>query len=212
MDMPKTPLGITLAIQGIKSGGPSPEAGANAPGNAGTKRVVITSTEQRKRAMGEAETGNRHAKKRRMSVSAPDKPGSGRLPCHVLLVDDEPAVLTVLQWALEDQGYGVTVAHGGRAALARLCHESFDVMITDLMMPDLDGLRLIERARKVDPEMKIIVMTGSPELVPGILSAGVRMDGFMIKPFGIKTLQHVMSGCAGGKDGAIQPHPLESCW
>jgi len=120
--------------------------------------------------------------------------------CRVLLVDDDPAVLSVLEWALQDLGCRTTSALGGRAALAGLCRESFDVMITDLIMPDLDGVRLIEKARTLDASMKIIVMTGSPELLPGIRCSGAGMDAFMVKPFGINTLKKALWNCAQAKD------------
>ena len=153
--------------------------------------------------MGDEEVGNSSAKRRKASVSALEQSGPGRLPCKVLLVDDEPAILSVLQWALQDQGYTVTVAHGGRAGLDALCRGSFDILVTDLIMPDVDGARLLQRAKELDPEMKIVVMTGSPWLVPGLLKAGARMDGLMIKPFGMNTLKHVISACAEGKDGMV---------
>lgn len=154
--------------------------------------------------MRDEEAGNSSAKRRKASASVLEKSGPGRLKCRVLLVDDEPAILTVLQWALQDQGYAVTVAHGGRAGLDALCKGSFDILVTDLIMPDLDGIRLLLRANELDPDMKIVVMTGSPELVPGILKGGARMDGFMVKPFGMNTLKHVISECAKGKDGMFE--------
>lgn len=120
--------------------------------------------------------------------------------CRVLLVDDDPAVLSVLEWALQDLGCRTTIALGGRAALAGLFSESFDVMITDLIMPDLDGARLIEKARTLDASMKIIVMTGNPELLPSIRCAGAGIDGSMIKPFGINTLKKALWNCAGAED------------
>jgi two-component system, NtrC family, response regulator HydG len=128
----------------------------------------------------------------------------------VLLVDDDPAVLSVIRWALQDLGCLTTMALGGRVALARLHKETFDVMVTDLVMPDLDGFSLMKMAGKLDPEMKVIVMTGSPELLPHILSGGVRVDGFLAKPFGLNTLKAVISKFVGGKHSEIGIRAFQS--
>ena len=111
----------------------------------------------------------------------------------VLLVDDEPAILSVLHWAVQDLGCQVTSAYGGQAALEKLSNENYDILITDLLMPDLDGFFLVKMAKKLDPEMKIVVMTGSPELVPHV---SCRLDGLLVKPFGLKDLKLMIYQCA----------------
>lgn len=117
--------------------------------------------------------------------------------CKVLLVDDEPAILSVLHWAVQDLGCFVRSAHGGQAALDRLSKETYDILITDLIMPDLDGFFLVKMGRKLDPRLKIIVMTGSPELVPHL---GCPLDGLLVKPFGLKELKNAILRCGNGAD------------
>jgi DNA-binding response OmpR family regulator len=129
-------------------------------------------------------------------VSAGEKRDSDMRCCRVLLVDDESAILSVLEWAVKDLGCTVESALGGQAALNKLCKESFDILITDLIMPDLDGFFLLKMARKLDPEMKVIIMTGSPELVPQIIGTGSQVDGLLVKPFGLSQLKSTLGQCA----------------
>lgn len=85
--------------------------------------------------------------------------GSRRL--RVLLVDDEPEVLSVLAQGLKDRGHGIHTAGGGLEALGALeTGLSPDVIVTDLSMPGLDGLALIERARRLRPGLPAILLTG----------------------------------------------------
>jgi CheY-like chemotaxis protein len=148
--------------------------------------------------MRNREAGGHWKGRDRSLISALDKADSRMTSCKVLLVDDEPSILTVLHWAVQDLGCLVTSAHGGQAALDKLCKETFDILITDLLMPDLDGFFLLKMAKKLAPRMKIIVMTGSPELLPHVLGIGCRLDGLLVKPFGLNKLKRAILKCADG--------------
>ena len=147
--------------------------------------------------MSNREAGGQWTEKAQPMFSALEKADVETTSCKVLLVDDEPAILTVLHWAVQDLGCRVASAHGGQAALDNLSKESFDILITDLVMPDLHGFFLVKMAKKLNPEMKIIVMTGSPELVPHI---GCPLDGLLVKPFGLSRLKRAILKCADGVD------------
>jgi DNA-binding response OmpR family regulator len=136
------------------------------------------------------------ASRERSLVSADEKRGSGIGCRKVLLVDDESAILSVLEWAVKELGWSVESAVGGQAGLNKLCKESFDILITDLIMPDLDGFFLLKMARRLDPQIKVIIMTGSPELVPQIIGTGTQIDGLLVKPFGLNQLQSLIGQCA----------------
>jgi len=147
--------------------------------------------------MRNREAEGQWTEKKQPLFSALEKADAETISCKVLLVDDEPAILMVLHWAVQDLGCRVASAHGGQVALDKLSKESFDILITDLVMPDLDGFLLVKMAKKLDPEMKIIVMTGSPELVPHI---GCPLDGLLVKPFGLNRLKRAILKCADGAD------------
>ena len=161
------------------------------------ERLLRACLAQRKGGAGmrNREVEARRAEADRSLISARGQADSKGASLKVLLVDDEPAILSVLHWAVQDLGCRVTSAHGGQAAFDKLSRETFDILITDLIMPDLDGFFLVKMAKKLDPQMKIVVMTGSPELLPYI---GCPLDGLLVKPFGLNRLKGVILKFADG--------------
>jgi CheY-like chemotaxis protein len=86
------------------------------------------------------------------------QPGSPR--CRVLVVDDDDQVLTMLCGILTDGGYDVSTAQDGANALRIAQTQSFDLLLTDLAMPERDGIEVIQSIRKQQPKLKIIAMSG----------------------------------------------------
>lgn len=78
----------------------------------------------------------------------------------LLLVDDDPLLLTILEIALLDAGYEVSVAMNGRDALLAVERERFDLMITDIGMPVMDGLTLIRTLRGSPRDLPILAISG----------------------------------------------------
>ncbi len=79
----------------------------------------------------------------------------------VLLVDDEPLVRLGTAALIEELDYQVVQASTGAQALQLLAkHENVEFLITDFKMPDLDGMELIERAKKLQPDLRAVLMTG----------------------------------------------------
>ncbi len=111
----------------------------------------------------------------------------------ILLVDDELPILTVLAWNMNELGLRVTTALGGQAALKKLGEEHFELLITDLVMGDLDGLFLARIAKALNPEMKIVLMTGSPDLVPRSSSCRSCFDALLEKPFNLSEFKEVIT-------------------
>lgn len=81
---------------------------------------------------------------------------------QILVVDDEPAVRHFLKVILQRMGYEVETASGGGEALERTKERSFDVVLTDLIMPRMDGLELIREVKKLSPDTEVVVITGYP--------------------------------------------------
>jgi two-component system KDP operon response regulator KdpE len=106
---------------------------------------------------------------------------------HILVVDDEPQILRVLRRGLEAKGYQVTTAPDGLMALDVMKTNRVDLLITDLRMPELDGIGLCERVRKTSI-MPIIVLSvkGEEETKVQALDAGA--DDYITKPFGMDEL------------------------
>jgi two-component system, chemotaxis family, chemotaxis protein CheY len=79
---------------------------------------------------------------------------------RVLVVDDVLGVRESIRIALQAAGYETTVAEDGRQALELLSSRSFDIVVTDLWMPGLDGISLIKRLRSEQPDLRVFAMTG----------------------------------------------------
>lgn len=79
----------------------------------------------------------------------------------ILLVDDEECILQTYALLLEEYGYSVVTANCGRKALEKFLSQSFDLVITDLTMPGVDGFKVIEEVKNNSPETPVITFTGN---------------------------------------------------
>lgn len=128
---------------------------------------------------------------------------------RILLVDDDPLLLHVLTQILALLGHEVTSAADGRQALARLRCEPFDVILTDVLMPEADGLELIRHAARDHPHLPVIAMSGGSSRVPGAeglqLARRLGAKAVLAKPFGApelrETIVAVMDGAADRRAG-----------
>jgi DNA-binding NtrC family response regulator len=102
---------------------------------------------------------------------------------RILIVDDKEMMRDSVATMLSRKGHTVTVAPGAQAALAKLTERSFDALITDLQMPDMDGLALLAEARRHDEQLPILVMTayGTVETAVEALKNGA--FDYLTKPF-----------------------------
>lgn len=109
----------------------------------------------------------------------------------ILLADDEQLLTALWKDALEEAGHAVTVAHTGLQALAHMRDRKFDLLITDLNMPDGGGFILTNEAVGLNDKMPVIVVTGDPAfLSTGILARMPRFgaDELIVKPVDTPTL------------------------
>jgi DNA-binding NtrC family response regulator len=79
---------------------------------------------------------------------------------RLLIVDDEATLMTALCKTLELEGYATTGYTSAREALKQLAEADFDILLTDLMMPEMDGIALLRAAQEIDRDLVGIVMTG----------------------------------------------------
>ncbi len=110
----------------------------------------------------------------------------GEAQADILVVDDDPLLLSLLVDTLSAIGYNATGADGGRRALELLEQSRYDLLITDIRMPEIDGLRLRDRVKRLYPEMPVLFVTGVA--FPDII-AQASPDGVLAKPFRISQIE-----------------------
>ncbi len=111
---------------------------------------------------------------------------------RILVVDDDPAIRTSIAEVLSDDGYVVTVAESGVAALAVLQAASPAVVLSDVRMPDLDGLALLHALRERSPAIDVVLMTAFDDM-PSVVAAmrGGAVE-FLVKPLNLRQLRCVV--------------------
>lgn len=105
---------------------------------------------------------------------------------NILIVDDEPDVLNILKRILERAGHNVRGAKDGKTALRMFAGNPADVVITDIFMPEMDGIEFLVRVREAFPEARIIALSGGGQIGrEEVLEDALRLGavGILQKPF-----------------------------
>jgi two-component system cell cycle sensor histidine kinase/response regulator CckA len=161
----------------------------SAPGLGSSFSILLPATELRSRPRG------------RTSVSAP--------PCRLLVIDDDPLVRSHVRRLLERHGFFVEDAAGGNAGLEAIERAQPDVVLLDMMMPDLDGVEVVRRLRASGSRLPVVLCSGNldaarergldPEMVQGMLQ----------KPFDHDELLAAIDQARGRSADATRPHLSE---
>jgi len=101
----------------------------------------------------------------------------------ILVVDDEPGIALLCKRILVRAGYEVTSETGPRIAIERLQEMHFDLLLVDIRMPEVDGFDVISRAKIVQPDIAVLVMTGFGTVETAIRALRQGVDGLLLKPF-----------------------------
>jgi len=107
----------------------------------------------------------------------------------VLLVDDETDIREVLDITLRDMGYNVLMAENGEEALAVFRAHSPPIVLTDIKMPTMDGIELLKRIKRINPECEVIMITGHGDMSLAIKSLKHKATDFITKPINIDALE-----------------------
>ncbi|MFZ2656558.1 MAG: sigma-54 dependent transcriptional regulator [Victivallales bacterium] len=106
----------------------------------------------------------------------------------ILIVDDELTIIEVLKKLLSKSGYSVSTSLNGNDALNKLKEEVFDLMITDVRLPGIDGITLLQRGRELQSHLAIIVMTAYSDVEPAVAAMKNGAFDYVIKPFNFEEL------------------------
>jgi len=101
----------------------------------------------------------------------------------VLIVDDDPAICKMLQKVMVSNGLQSEIAHSGGEALARLKEKSFDIVLMDVNMEDMEGFEVIKRMRAARIETPVIIISGRSEDYDALYGLSVGADDYITKPF-----------------------------
>jgi excisionase family DNA binding protein len=115
------------------------------------------------------------------AVARASAPAAGRP--RVLVVDDEATIRELLQKTLALAEYDVDLAPDGRTAVDRLRIIPYDLLITDLKMPGVDGLTVIREARRLKADIPVIIITGFSTEASAIEAVNLGVSGYLTKPF-----------------------------
>jgi two-component system response regulator TrcR len=109
-------------------------------------------------------------------------------PIRVLLVDDEPALTNLVKMALHYEGWDVEIAHNGREAISKFDRVGPDVLVLDIMLPDVDGLQILQRVRESDSYTPTLFLTARDSVMDRVTGLTAGADDYMTKPFSLEEL------------------------
>ena len=111
---------------------------------------------------------------------------------RLLLLDDEPIVVKRLKPAFEKLGYDIEVFTDSSAAMSRIQEQDFDIIITDLKMKGIDGMRFLTSVKEKSPSTEVIVITGFATIETAKESFQKGVFDFVAKPFKIGEIQEIV--------------------
>ena len=124
-------------------------------------------------------------------------------PPRVLIADDDADVLGTLVTILAVTDYRIDTVSNGVQAVARLRQTAYDLVLTDLMMPGLDGIEVAREAKKLWPAIRVVIVTAYPTTSSAINALNLGLDRYVTKPFDpedvLKATAHALTLAAGAR-------------
>ena len=101
---------------------------------------------------------------------------------RILLVDDDETILVPFQLILRDEGYRVDTASNGREALEKAGEKEYQMVISDIKLPDVQGIEVAKKIRELNRNTRLIIITGFPDLADSLETIDLGIDEILIKP------------------------------
>jgi DNA-binding NtrC family response regulator len=124
---------------------------------------------------------------------------------HILIVDDEAPVLHAVRGVIEEMGHRAQEAHDGSQAIAALESESFDLVVTDLRMPNQDGFAVVRRARELPAHTPAVVLTASASIADCVEAMRAGAYNFLVKPLNRDELRQVVKSALCASRLQVRP-------
>jgi EAL domain-containing protein (putative c-di-GMP-specific phosphodiesterase class I)/CheY-like chemotaxis protein len=115
---------------------------------------------------------------------------------YILVVDDEPTLLRGISRLLTDRGYHVVCERDGEAALHTFRSREFDVIVTDIAMPQMDGIQLLRQLREHDADVPVVLITGEPAVSTAVKALEYGAFHYLTKPIPLGNLEEVVDKAA----------------
>jgi DNA-binding NtrC family response regulator len=119
---------------------------------------------------------------------------------RILIVEDRDSLRRMLELALGDEGYDVAAAANGRAGIQLLAERAFDFVLTDLKLPDVSGLQVLEASRAAQPRVPVVVLTGFGTVGAAVEAMKLGAYDFLEKPLEIDDLARLIERAIGDRD------------
>ncbi len=107
---------------------------------------------------------------------------------HILIVDDEQEICTLVDQYLSDEGYQVSIAHDGAEMRQVIARGGVDLVLLDIVLPNEDGLSIARALRVANPNIGIIMLTGRGDTIDRIVGLEMGADDYLAKPFHLREL------------------------
>lgn len=129
---------------------------------------------------------------------------------HILVIEDDEKIASFVVKGLKQAGYQADLASDGEIGLARLRGERHDAAVVDIMLPRLDGLTLVQRARQAGVTTPIILLSARREVDDRIRGLGAGGDDYMVKPFAFSELLARIQALVRRATGTLEPVRLSA--
>ena len=107
---------------------------------------------------------------------------------RILIVDGEETIRAILAKRLEREGYYCAMAENGQEAINQFYKDNFPLVITDIKMPEMDGIELLKRLKAMDPTLIVIMVTAYAEIQVAVEAMHLGADDFILKPIDLELL------------------------
>jgi two-component system sensor histidine kinase/response regulator len=125
----------------------------------------------------------------------------------ILLIGDGTNLLKTIGWVLEYKGFAVKLTAGPEAALEALVKKNYDLVVARLAKEDLEGLDILKRAKRLNPEVKVMVVSGNNEAIFPLEAYQLDIDDYILMPVSPTELWRRVSDCLEGRE-VVDLHPV----
>lgn len=115
-----------------------------------------------------------------------------QIDVKILVIDDDPSIRNMLEIVLKKSGYDVTCTDSGKSALEKLKKETFDLIISDIKMPDITGIDLLKKIKAINPEIPVILITAFASANDAVEAMKLGAEDYVTKPFNLDELRIII--------------------